>query len=128
MSGDIIKVAETDFGTVRLFEAFIDGELVGSAMLNVSQEEIIALWVDSAYRRRSVATVLIEEVEASAGKSGMRRVFATVFLENEPSRALWKGRGYLELMKYEHWFGGHPVKGKRRPYVGPWIRHRERDG
>ena len=107
---DLIKVAETDFGPTRLFEAFIDGEVVGMATLNVAQEEIVALMVDSAYRRRGVATVLIEEIEISAEKSGMRRVFATVLPENEPSKNLWRNRGYLEFMMYENWFGGHPIE------------------
>jgi len=106
----LIKVVETDFGPTRLFEAFIDGHLVGMVTLNITQEEMVALMVDSAYRRQGVATALIGEVEASAEKGGMRRVFATVFLENEASNALWRGRGYLELTKYERWFGGHPIK------------------
>ena len=110
---EIIKVAETDFGPTRLFEAFIDGELAGIAILNVAQEEIIDLMVDSAFRRRGVATVLIEELEESAKRSGMRRVFASVFTDNEPSKALWQGRGYQEMMKYENWFTKQPTKARR---------------
>lgn len=101
---DLIKVVESDLGGAWLFEAVIDDKLVGMANVT-AQGEIAALLVDPTYRRRGVATVLLEEIEESAAKRGLRRVFANVCPDNKGSRAFWKSRGYGELMRYEMWLG-----------------------
>jgi ribosomal protein S18 acetylase RimI-like enzyme len=55
-----------------------------------------ALAVDPAYRRRGVATVLLERAEAAAAAFELDGVALDTGLHNEPARALYTASGYRE--------------------------------
>ena len=107
-----LRVIATELGESWLFEAFSGRELCGTATLNVPHEEIVALLVDSAYRRQGVATALVQEIEAVARRLGLKRVFATVFEENGGSRKLWEALDFAFYAKYEKALGVHTRPGE----------------
>ena len=86
-------------------QASIDNELVGTAVLNLDTGEISPILVNSDHRRQGVATALIDVLQRAAKRAGLESVFASVAIDNEPSRNLWKNLGYCEWMKYETWLG-----------------------
>jgi ribosomal protein S18 acetylase RimI-like enzyme len=55
-----------------------------------------ALAVDPAYRRRGVATALLEHAERAAEASALDGVALDTGLQNEPARALYTASGYSE--------------------------------
>src|SRR5919206_1889272 len=55
-----------------------------------------ALAVDPAWQRRGVATRLLAEAEAIAGRAGLRGVAVDTGLANAPARALYEAYGFRE--------------------------------
>lgn len=105
MSGRDILITETALRGGVVAQAFIDHELVGTAVLNLDVGEISPIIVNSENRRQGVATALVDVLESAARKAGLQSIFASVALDNEPSRSLWLALGYGESMKYETWLG-----------------------
>ena len=121
---DVVFITETALRGGVVAQASIDGELVGTAVLNLDTCEISPVLVNSQHRRKGIATALIDVLEQAARKAGLRSIFASVALDNEASRAMMTSLGYCEWMKYETWLGEDEEGAEREP----WIRHRDRDG
>jgi len=102
---DVVFITETALRGGVVAQASIDGELVGTAVLNLDTCEISPVLVNSEHRRKGIATALIDVLEQAARKAGLRSIFASVALDNEASRAMMTSLGYCEWMKYETWLG-----------------------
>ncbi len=92
-----------DSRTVR-FTAYPKGQSypqVGAATLLLGDNEIVALSTLESYRRRGVATQLVERCEEFARAAGLGRIFATTALTNEASIGVWENMGYQRLYKFE---------------------------
>ena len=99
-----VLITETDIRGV-VAQASVDDELVGTAVLNLDTGEISPILVNTSHRRQGVATALVDVLEAAAKKEGLRSIFASVAMDNEPSQELWKNLGYCKWLKYETWLG-----------------------
>jgi ribosomal protein S18 acetylase RimI-like enzyme len=99
-----VLITETKITGV-VAQAFVDNELVGTGVLNLETGELSPILVNSSQRRNGVATALVDVLQTAAKEAGLRSMFATVAMDNEPSRELWKNLGYCEWLKYETWLG-----------------------
>ena len=103
--GSPLLITETTLRGGVVAQAFIDHELVGTAVLNLDTGEISPILVNSDHRRQNVATLMVDILEDAARKAGLKSIFASVAKDNKPSRSLWHHLGYAECMKYETWLG-----------------------
>ena len=102
---DDLLITETALRGGVVAQAFIDHELVGTAVLNLDMGEISPIIVNSENRRQGVASALVDVLESAARSAGLKSIFASVAQDNDPSRSLWRKLGYGESMKYETWLG-----------------------
>jgi ribosomal protein S18 acetylase RimI-like enzyme len=100
-----LLITETTLRGGVVAQAFIDHELVGTAVLNLDTGEISPILVNSECRRQNVATLMVDVLETAGRKAGLLSIFASVAKDNKPSRSLWRSLGYAECMKYETWLG-----------------------
>jgi len=97
-------VSEATFRGV-VVQAIMNDEVVGVAALNTETGEISPILVDSGHRREGIATGLVDILEDAGRRAGLRSIYASVPVDNQPSRELWCNLGYGEWMKYETWLG-----------------------
>lgn len=93
-----------------LFVADLDGELVGHVSGVVTEPPPIyargsrlhvdGLYVKSAFRRRGVASALVDRIEAWGDERGCEHLGVTVHADNEAARRFYDGRFDLTFYGY----------------------------
>lgn len=78
----------------------INGAPIAVAALNTKSQEIWCLLVDAPFRRKKIATELIERIETEAKALGMKHVFATTSCNNKPTQELFEKLRYEKWLKY----------------------------
>lgn len=76
-----------------------DGETVGYAggLCVLDECSITNVAVSASYRRKGVATALLDALESEAGDRGVTSVFLEVRVSNLPAIAAYEGRGYIRV-------------------------------
>jgi len=100
-----VFVTETELRGGVIAQAFVDNELVGTGVLNFDTCEISPVLVNEEHRRLGIASAIIDVLQRAAKQAGLRSVFASVAIDNEPCRAMMRHLGFCEWMKYETWLG-----------------------
>jgi ribosomal protein S18 acetylase RimI-like enzyme len=95
-------------GDSLLLVAEAEGQLVGFAAARVLRRpplfaetergEIEALFVREEWRRRGVATALVEEVLRALAARGVRRAALQVAVANETGQRFWRALGFADAM------------------------------
>lgn len=82
-----------------------DGHLVGSVIAGWDgwRYHLYRLAVDPAWRRRGVATALLDAAEARFAELGATRADAMVLGSNEQGQTLWRARGYHQQNDWRRW-------------------------
>lgn len=95
-------VQAVDSGSRILIAAFLDGELVGSAQVELATKanalhraEIVKLLVHRRARRRGIARALMAEAERAAGQQGPHLLVLDT-RQGDPSEQLYRLLGYRE--------------------------------
>lgn len=85
-----------------LATAVADGRVVGVGRLGGDQSwaGIAAMYVDPAYRRRSVARALLVALSADAQRSGVPGLHLQVWADNVAALALYEGCGFVRHHHY----------------------------
>jgi ribosomal-protein-alanine N-acetyltransferase len=96
-------IAET--GTTQAIAGFVLGQIAAD------EAELLSIGVARAWQRRGIGGLLTQELAASAARSGAKRLFLEVAIDNAPALALYRCQGF------------HPV-GRREGY---YERARARD-
>jgi len=65
--------------------------------LAADEAELLTLFVPENYRRNGIATALIDRVVAEAGAAGVTALYLEVADDNEPGRAFYAARGFVEV-------------------------------
>lgn len=84
----------------------VDGDLYAYAvaMTTVDELHLLNLTVAPAWRRRGHAQRLLEQLHAHARQQGLHSVWLEVRASNEPARALYGARGYVERGRRRHYY------------------------
>jgi ribosomal protein S18 acetylase RimI-like enzyme len=82
-----------------------NGELVGSVVAGWDgwRYHLYRLAVRPSWRRRGVATALLDAAEARFMALGARRADAMVLARNDLGQRLWQARGYREQEDWRRW-------------------------
>ena len=85
--------------TVSYLVAEVDGEVVGHAVASAAGDdaELQRIAVDPAYRRRGLASELLEAVEARAAADGATRLLLEVREDNTSAASFYESRGFEEV-------------------------------
>lgn len=78
--------------------AEIDGALAG--MIHWHDGFVHALHVDARYRRRGIGAALMAEAERATREVGLARLRLETDTFNQPSQALYRTLGYVEIDRY----------------------------
>jgi ribosomal protein S18 acetylase RimI-like enzyme len=84
------------------------GELVGFCFSKDDDGIIWLAWfgVHASYRRRGVGLALLQNLEEIARSRNVHKVWCDCRTENEASKAVLSGYGYIELCTVRnHWYG-----------------------
>jgi ribosomal protein S18 acetylase RimI-like enzyme len=78
------------------FVAETDGEIIGTIMAGNDgrRGHIYHLMVKPEYRKRGIGRKLLETVEKSLKKEGIRKIFLVAFKENKTGNKFWGRSGY----------------------------------
>jgi ribosomal-protein-alanine N-acetyltransferase len=87
--------------------AEVDGEVGGFILTEQSAEiaHIVTLDVLEAYRRRNIGSRLLEAAEQAAAVQGARLMYLETATSNKAAIALWKKRGYREIVTIAGYYG-----------------------
>src|SRR4051812_47159946 len=82
-----------------LIGVFGDRPVTGGAFRRFDDQtaELKRIWTDSAHRRRGLARVLLDELEAEITVRGYRRVYLTTGDRQPEAEALYLATGYTKL-------------------------------
>ncbi|UTY59970.1 GNAT family N-acetyltransferase [Massilia sp. erpn] len=75
--------------------------LIGYGLSAAAECNLIAMWVNPAFRGQDIAAGLVEAVKAGAGAQGHRRIVLTVSPENSRAVALYEKQGFAFLPEWE---------------------------
>jgi ribosomal protein S18 acetylase RimI-like enzyme len=98
------------------FRVAVSGDAV-AGMVHWRDDFVHALHVLSAWRRRGIATRLMDEAEARIGEAGYPAVRLETDTFNQASQALYRSRGYREADRYPdtEWASGLTTLLLRKP-------------
>jgi len=76
---------------------------IGYCYLNIvgDQAYLRGLWVDEEFRRRKIATRLINRVRRYAKNIGCTNFLVDTHPKNELAKSLFRKMGYMELVKFQ---------------------------
>ena len=97
-------------GKAEFILAFSDGAAVGivaSVLSDASELNLIAMWVNPAYRGTGAAAGLVEAVKKSAASRGHRRIVLDVSPENARAASFYRKQGFTFLPEWEP-LASHP--------------------
>lgn len=97
-------------GKAEFILAFYDGAAVGivaNVLSDVSELNLIAMWVRPAYRGSGAAAGLVEAVKMSAVARGHGRIVLDVSPENARAAAFYRKQGFSFLPEWEP-LASHP--------------------
>ena len=91
----IKKYLERNPGTC--FIAEYNSEIIGTAMGGHDGRRglIYHLMVKPEHRRKGIGKKLLDEAEKSLKKKGIRRIYLSVFTENDTGNKFWENNGYV---------------------------------
>lgn len=100
----IQRLLEKDPGALLIATA--DGKIVGTVIAGFDgwRGLMYRLAVLPEYRRRGIATELIEAGERRLRDVGGRRISAIIMLEHADAVATWESNGYVEDTRVGRWF------------------------
>ena len=99
----VLALIERD--PAALIVAEHDGELVGSVIAGSDgwRYHLYRLAVHPGWRRRGVASALLDAAEARFAQLGGKRADAMVLAGNELGQRLWRARGYRQQDDWRRW-------------------------
>jgi len=99
----VLALLERDPEAVIL--AALDGELIGSVIAGWDgwRYHLYRLAVRPDWRRRGVATALLDAAEARFKALGATRADAMVLARNDLGQRLWQANGYREQAGWRRW-------------------------
>lgn len=99
----VLALIERD--PAALIVAEHDGELVGSVIAGWDgwRYHLYRLAVHPGWRRRGVASALLDAAEARFAQLGGKRADAMVLAGNELGQRLWRARGYRQQDDWRRW-------------------------
>jgi ribosomal protein S18 acetylase RimI-like enzyme len=79
------------------FIAETDGEIIGTIMAGNDgrRGHIYHLMVKQEHRKKGIGKNLLEKVEKSLKKEGIRKIFLVAFKENKVGNRFWESNGYV---------------------------------
>jgi ribosomal-protein-alanine N-acetyltransferase len=85
--------------TVLYLVVEVDGRVVGHAVASAAGDdaELQRIAVTPAYRRRSLASLLLAAVEARVARDGATRLLLEVREDNTAAAAFYESRGFVEV-------------------------------
>ena len=83
-----------------IFKAGDGKRPVGVLLLDKRTGEILSCFIETDYRRKNIATLLINEAEKMAHNLGLKP-WARVTIQNLESQKLWEKLGYKKMVMYE---------------------------
>lgn len=88
-------------------KALIKGRIAGFVvgLIRNSEGEIYTVNVRRKFRRRDIATTLIQALERSFSKRGCKIVVAEISPDNKPSKELFKRLGYQKARVLNNFYG-----------------------
>jgi len=88
-------------------KALIKGRIAGFVvgLIRNSDGEIYTVNIMRKFRRRDIATTLIQALERSFSERGCKIVVAEISPDNKPSRELFKRLGYREVRVLNNFYG-----------------------
>ena len=92
--------------TVRYLVAEVDGGVVGHATASIVADiaELQRIAVDTAHRRRGLASELLDAVVAAAREGGADRLLLEVREDNADALAFYAARGFVELHRRRRYY------------------------
>jgi ribosomal-protein-alanine N-acetyltransferase len=100
----------TDYNTVALI-AKIDGEVEGFTIAQVEIENdmlfghIVTINVSPRFRRKGIATKLLNEIETLLKQKGLNEIRLEVREDNNPAIKLYQKTGYQKMGRLETYYG-----------------------
>jgi len=76
----------------------------GVAMTVVDELHILNLTVAASWRRQGLARAWLEALAVRAAGAGLQSIWLEVRVSNEPARALYRGRGFVERGLRRHYY------------------------
>lgn len=76
------------------------------------EAELLTLAVDLPFRRKGLASALLDDLHARAAEQGAEEIFLEVAETNAPAQGLYAGQGYREVGRRPGYYcppGGEPV-------------------